>query len=169
MPSNVGLIRAMPHIQRTLNIGGGAGWRIFIIGAVFAFFLAGLCQILLPRYWPGMPDALPIAVVAIILVATFFGILLPMMRRRTVERFDQLLPPTLTRLAADDTGVTIGDDLSHGHWDWRHIRGAIATPDGVALLMGYAGMFIPASAFRDANEQASFIDLVNRRSDLSSI
>jgi hypothetical protein len=165
MPSNAGLVRALPTIQKLAGTGGWPVWAAFFSTGVLAFFIAGLADVLIPRVWPGYPHNFTVVIGCVVFGIIAISILLPWLHRRTVRRFDQLLPPTLTLLSADDAGITIRDELSHGHWDWRHIKGASATPDGVVLLMGYGGAFIPSSAFRDVREQSAFIDLVGRRAD----
>ena len=168
-PSNAGLLRAVPLMQKALKTGGRVIAMAMFAAAFGAFFLVGLAETLLPRFWPNYPAPLPLLMACVIFGAILLGVVLPWIRARTARRFDELLPPMLTRLKADEAGLTISDELSHGHWDWRHIRGAIATPDGMAILMGYSGIFVPKSAFGDAAEQAAFLDLVNRRADRTQV
>lgn len=168
-PSSAGLIRAAPLIQKALKTGGGVITIVMFATAFGAFFLVGLADALLPRFWPNYPAPLPLLMACLIFGAILLGLVLPWIRARTARRFDELLPPTLTRLKVDDDGLTISDDLSHGYWDWRHIRGAVATPDGMAVLIGYSGTFVPKSAFRDAAEQQAFIDLVNSMADRAKV
>jgi hypothetical protein len=169
MPSNAGLVRAVPLMQKALKTGGGVIVAVFFASGFVSFFFVGLANSLLPRVWPGYPSGLSIAIGCVLFATLTLGLVMPWIRARTARRFDQLLPPTLTRLKVDEAGLTISDELSHGHWEWRHIRGAIPTPDGVAVLMGYSGMLVTKGAFADAAEQHAFIELVNRRSDRTSI
>ena len=134
-----------------------------------SFFLVGLANSLLPRFWPDYPPVLPFIAGLVLFGAIVVGVIVPWMRKRTARRFDQLMPPEMTRLKIDDEGLTISDAHSHGHWDWPHIRGAIPTPDGVAVLVGYSGVVVAKSAFSNAAEQQAFIELVNRRADRTMI
>ncbi len=156
-------------MQRALKTRGGSSWLLFFVALVACFFMVGFAQAVARSYYPALPPWLPLVISLAIFLPILTGVLLPWLRRQTIRRFDELLPPTLTRLAADEAGLTISDELSHGHWDWRHVRGAVATPDGIAVLMGYSGIHVPASAFRDAGEQAAVIELINRRSDRSAM
>lgn len=168
-PSNAGLVRAVPLMQRALKTGGGVMGLVMFATGFGVFFFVGLANSLLPRVWPDYPPALPIIAGLLIFGAITVGVVVPWMRARTAGRFDQLMPPVLTRLKVDEDGLTISDEQSHGHWDWAQIRGAIATPDGMAILVGYSGMFVPAAAFADAAERQAFIELVNRRAERTGL
>lgn len=164
LPSSAGLIRAMPLVRRALKLGDPTVFVVFFLVAFCAAFAYGLIDSWLPSIWPRYPR-MGVIVLGIGLLLLFFAtVIVPWSRTRMVKRFDRLLPPTTTRLAVDASGLTLRDEFSQGHWAWEHIRGAVAAPDGVALLMGYSAMFVPAAAFRDAAEQAEFVALVNRHS-----
>jgi hypothetical protein len=169
MPSNTGLARAMPAMRRALRLNDRMVSLAMFATTFGIFFFIGLGGGLLQLIWPKHPPLLPFGIGLMIVGLVVLFVILPWSRARWGRRMDQLLPPTLTRLAVDADGVTISDDLSHGHWNWAHLRGAATTPDGVVLLMGYSGLFVPSAAFSNAAEQASFVELVNRRSDRSSI
>lgn len=168
-PSGAGLVRAVPLMQKALKTGGGIMALVMFATGFVSFFFVGLANALLPRLWPGFPPGLPIVIGCVLFAVLALGLVLPWMRARTARRFDQLMPPVLTRLKLDDDGLTISDEHSHGHWDWQHIRGAIVTPDGVAVLVGYSGLVVAKTAFADLAEQQAFIELVNRRADRTMI
>jgi len=159
----------MPAMQRALKTGSRVALYIFVVAAFGTFFVSGILQALAKQALPQLPSNTILILSLLIFGALAVGVLHPILRASAAKRFDQLLPPTLTRLRADETGLTIADELSHGYWDWRHVRGAVATPDGVGVLVGYGGIFVPRSAFRDATEQAGFVEMVNARSDRSPI
>jgi hypothetical protein len=159
--SNDGLYRSLPYIRRALKLGNISVLGFVIVG-IAAFLLVGASRFLLRAAWPGYPEWLPL----ILGLAGGLGVLVLVMlysQKQAVKRFDILVPPLLTRLAVDDSGITISDEVSHAHVGWQRVRGAVATPDGTAILIGYSGILIPRSAFQTAEEQQEVIALINSR------
>jgi hypothetical protein len=169
MPSHAGLIHAVPLMQRALKTGAGAITLLYAALGFTAFFIAGFANRYAARTWEDYPSGIAYVGAFGLFFLIAWGIINPLMRRRAARRFDSLLPPTLTRLAADESGVTVSNEGSHSYADWRYIRGAIETPGGIAILMGYSGIFVPDSAFRDTAERAEVVALINSRANRTAV
>jgi hypothetical protein len=164
-PSTLGLLRARRPMQRALKTGDPVVLAAyFLAGFVIFFVFAAVGPLVGARSGGPIPMIITFAGIASYgLVASL--VITPWARARLVQRMDALLPPLPVELAADASGLQIKDPHSYGRWDWQHVRGALATPDGVAVLLGYGGVFIPASAFDTAATREDFIALVNARAD----
>lgn len=162
-PSTLGLLRARPAMQRALKTRDVVVLAAYLLtGFVIFFVLAAAGPVLGAR--GGGPVPLILTFVGIAAYGLISALVItPWARRRMAQRLDALLPPLPVALEADATGLQFQDALSFSRLDWQQIRGAVATPDGVAVLVGYAGVFIPSTAFESPSEQQDFIAFVNAR------
>lgn len=169
LPSHAGLIRAVPLMQRALKTGAGFTALLYPALAFTAFFIASFANRYAARTWENYPSGAAYLAAFVVFFVVAWGIITPLMRRRAARRFDNLLPSTLTRLAADESGVTVSTEGAHSYAGWQHIRGAIETPGGIAILMGFSGTFVPDAAFRDVAERKALIELINSRANRSAL
>ncbi|WP_421761609.1 hypothetical protein [Devosia sp.] len=164
VPSDKGLINAMPVIRRRLKLQGAlrpallaAGVGVGLLTTLIETFLRNRLHLNVPPHTGSVVAIVLFALVLLLGVA-------PWARSRMARRFDQLLPPVPTRLQADETGFQLTDDHSFSRYEWSYVHGAAATREGVAIMVGYGALFVPSSAFSDTSERDAFIELVNRRS-----
>ena len=164
-PSTLGLLKARRAMQRALKTGDPLVLAAYFLAGLVIFFLfSAVSPMVGARSGGPMPMILTLAGIATYgLIAAL--VITPWARGRLVQRMDALLPPLTVELVADAAGLQIRDALSNGHWDWQRVGGALATPDGVTVLMGYGGVFIPASAFDSPAAQQDFIGFVNARAE----
>jgi hypothetical protein len=164
-PSTLGLLKARRAMQRALKTGDPLVLAAyFLTGFVVFFVFASAGPLIGARSGGPMPMILTFAGIAAYGVIAAL-VITPWARGRMVQRMDALLPPLPVELEADTSGLQIRDAHSFGRWDWQQVRGALATPDGVALLLGYGGVFIPSSAFPEPGSQKEFVSFVNARAD----
>ena len=164
-PSTLGLLKARRAMQRALQTGDPMVLAAyFLTGFVIFFLFASVGPLIGARSGGPVPLLLTfVGIAAYGLIAAL--VIAPWARGRLVQRMDALLPPLPAELEADAAGLQIKDAHSYGRWDWQHVRGALATPDGVAVLLGYGGVFIPSSAFDTPAAQQDFVSFVNARAD----
>ncbi|WP_176730321.1 YcxB family protein [Devosia insulae] len=78
---------------------------------------------------------------------------------RRLQRFE---PVRSTTVAVDERGLTHSDEFS-SHWlDWRTVRAAELTKEGILVTFGAQGLLVPNRAFPDLDARDSFVELVNR-------
>ena len=164
VPSNKGLINAMPVIRRGLKLQVAV--RVALLAAAFGVgLLTTLIETFLRnRLHVNVPPQATVIVAITLLALVLLLILAPWARSRMARRFDQLLPPVPTRLQADETGFQLTDDHSFCRYGWSYVHCATATREGVAIMVGYGAHFVPSGAFSDTAERDAFMELVNRRS-----
>lgn len=156
VPSNAGMVRSLPLASKRLGFSDPrAGMLMFGLIAV-----AGLAGVFMGVFFPNVPDSLIFFVVLALAWFVASRVVRPLSRRWLAQRFDALMPPIPMRFVANGAGLHFEDAHSKCRWDWSLVRGALMTNDGVAILIGYAAIFLPNAAFPNDVEKAAFVELV---------
>jgi hypothetical protein len=156
VPSNAAMVRSLPLANKRLGFSDPRAGILTLALLV----VAGLAAASVGVFFPNVPDNLTFFVFLALAWLVARWVVRPLSRRWLAKRFDELLPPIPLRFAADSAGLHFEDAHSNCRWDWSLVRGALTTNDGVAILIGYATIFVPSAAFSNDVEKAAFVELV---------